>query len=71
MFYSAELDLVANGIGVTNFILLSGLLLTLPCMLLPTIMPTLGEFFDKYMKINIIEEQLKGDGNIMKSRSVV
>jgi len=61
MFYGVGLDIVANGFGVTNSVLLSGLLLALPYVLFVTVSPILNTAY-KYTIINIIEEQFKGDG---------
>lgn len=62
VFYGVGLDIVANGFGVTHSVLLSGLLLTLPYMLLTAAISILDTDALKYTIINIIEEQFKGDG---------
>jgi len=62
MFYGVGLDLVANGFGVTNSVLLSGLLFILPFVLLTAAISILDADVLKYTIINIIEEQFKGDG---------
>lgn len=71
MFYGVGLDLVANGFGVTNSILLSGLLLVLPSLVFVIAAAPILHAFSKYAMINVIEEQFKGDGKYNEKPSSI
>lgn len=63
------LDLVANGFGITNSMMLSGLLLSLPFTLLIVTSPILNAASNYILKktaINSIEEQFKGDDQFIE-----
>nr|WP_265026208.1 DnaJ domain-containing protein [Wolbachia endosymbiont (group A) of Bibio marci] len=69
MFFGVGLDLVANGFGITNSMMLSGLLLSLPFTLLIVTLPVLNAASNYILKkttINSIEEQFKGDGPLVE-----
>ncbi len=69
MFSGVGLDLVANGFGITNSMMLSGLLLSLPFTLLIVTSPVLNavsEYTLKKTVINSIEEQFKGDDQFIE-----
>ncbi len=69
MFFGVGLDLVANGFGITNSMMLSGLLLSLPFTLLIVTSPVLNAASNYILKkttINSIEEQFKGDGPLVE-----
>ncbi len=69
MFSGVGLDLVANGFGITNSMMLSGLLLSLPFTLLIVTSPILKCCSDYTLKktvINSIEEQFKGDDQFIE-----
>lgn len=69
MFFGVGLDLVANGFGITNSMMLSGLLLSLPYTLLIVTSPVLNAASNYILKkttINSIEEQFKGDGPLVE-----
>ncbi len=69
MFFSVGLDLVANGFGITNSMMLSGLLLSLPFTLLIVTSPILNAASNYILKktaINSIEEQFKGDDQFIE-----
>lgn len=68
MFSGVGLDLVANGFGITNSMMLSGLLLSLPFTLLIVTLPILNaasEYTLKKTVINSIEEQFKGSDPLL------
>lgn len=63
MFYGIGLDLMNNGFSVVSFLLLSGLLLSLPAtfsFVVPTILDAIGNYFVKRTAVNLIEEQFRG-----------
>ncbi|WP_341808280.1 DnaJ domain-containing protein [Wolbachia endosymbiont (group E) of Neria commutata] len=67
MFCGVVLDLVANGFGATNSVLLSGLLLSLPSVLLVAasatpVLNTACNYILKNTTINLIEGQVRSDG---------
>jgi len=69
MFSGVGLDLVANGFGITNSMILSGLLLSLPFTLLIVASPILNaasEYILKKTAINSIEEQFKGSDPLVE-----
>ncbi|MFP3023979.1 MAG: hypothetical protein ACEY3K_14285, partial [Wolbachia sp.] len=69
MFSGVGLDLVANGFGITNSMMLSGLLLSLPFTLLIVTLPILNaasEYTLKKTVINSIEEQFKGSDPLLE-----
>ncbi len=69
MFFGVGLDLVANGFGITNSMMLSGLLLSLPFKLLIVTSPVFNAASNYILKkttINSIEEQFKGDGPLVE-----
>ncbi|MBH5362733.1 DnaJ domain-containing protein [Wolbachia endosymbiont of Kradibia gibbosae] len=69
MFFGVGLDLVANGFGITNSMMLSGLLLSLPFTLLIVTSPILNAASNYILKktaINSIEEQFKGDDQFIE-----
>ncbi|MBR9983176.1 MAG: J domain-containing protein [Wolbachia endosymbiont of Homalodisca vitripennis] len=69
MFSGVGLDLVANGFGITNSMILSGLLLSLPFTLLIVTSPILNaasEYILKKTAINSIEEQFKGSDPLVE-----
>lgn len=66
MFCGVVLDLVANGFGATNSVLLFSLLLSLPSVFLvaafeSSVLNTACNYILKKTAINFVEEQFKGD----------